>query len=138
MTKKYLALVFLGVLPSLISCQTTKVTEQKLAQPRLPSAAEEEARSSSPGPIDDCLNFNVLYARNEGLTAECTLNYTHYFSERVTPVSKANIRIGTFNLFHMGDNQSSLKNFKVVAKIMNQWDIVGSQELLPLPGPQAY
>ncbi len=138
MTKKNLLFVFLGLLPSLISCQTTKVTEQNNLQPRSPSAATEEAaRSSSPGPIDDCLNFNVLYSRNEGLTAECTLNYTHYFSENFTPVSKQNLRIGTFNLFHMGDNQSSLKNYKVVAQIMNQWDIVGSQELMPLPGPQA-
>jgi hypothetical protein len=136
MTKKYLAFA-LAILPTLISCQTTRFSEQKWTTPRAPSTAEEAARSSSPGPIDDCLNFNVLYARDEGLTAECTLNYTHYYSEKLTPISKPNLRIGTFNLFHLGDNQSSLKNFKVVAQIMNQWDIVGSQELMPLPGPQA-
>lgn len=137
MTKKYLAIAF-AILPTLISCQTIRVAETNFSAARTPTAAEDAARSASPGPIDDCLNFNLLYARNEGLATECTLNYIHYYPEiPSTPIAKTNLRIGTFNLFHMGDNQSSLKNFKVVAEIMNQWDIVGAQELMPLPGDQA-
>lgn len=136
MTKKYLAIAFV-ILPTLISCQLMKTSEQNLISPRLPSAAASLV-SVTQGPIDDCLNFASLYARNEGLTAECTSNYEHYFSETPAPsISKPNLRIGSFNLLHLGDNQASLKNFKLVAQIMNQWDIVGSQELMPLPGPQA-
>lgn len=136
MQTKKIALVVLALV-TLVSCQVMKTgKDQQTISARLPSAAE--SRLKTQGPIDDCLNFAALYARNEGLTSECTLNYEHYFSQQdVAPISKKNIRIGSFNVFHLGDNQASLKNFTLIAKIMNQWDIVGAQELMPLPGPQA-
>lgn len=129
--------MLLGLLPTLISCQTSKIAEQQKQQQRVPTADVDTARSESPGPIDDCLNFSVLYSRGDGLISECTLNYTHYFSEKVTSVKRDKVRIGSFNLYHLGDNQPKLKNYNVVANIINQWDIVGAQEFMPLPGDYA-
>ncbi|HVK61716.1 MAG TPA: hypothetical protein VM432_09210, partial [Bdellovibrionales bacterium] len=77
-----------------------------------------------------------LYFRNNEIGDFCTLNYVYYFPARVFGPAKAadnKIRIGSFNLFHLGDNLSIMKNFDLVAQILNQWDVVGAQELMPLP-----
>lgn len=93
------------------------------------------------GPLDDCMQNSVLYGKTSHLVAECTGNYVHFYPDDVNPraaeSTNGDLRIGSFNLFHMGDNQSSMKNFGLVAKIINQWDVVGAQEMMPLPGEWA-
>ena len=139
MTKKYKIFLCGALLLGLVNCQTTKPVQTTYISPltRQPSAA---LRSETQGPIDDCLDHAYLYARYDGLKSECTMNYVHYYSEKTIPTGVpegGKLRIGSFNLFHLGDNQSSLKNFALTAEIMNQWDVVGAQELMPLPTEQA-
>lgn len=108
------------------------------------SAAEISVISNeTTGPIDDCLMHSYLYSRLNNLTSECTQNYVHFFSKEnfraSTTVDKKfvpdtkKVRIGSYNLFHLGDNQAPMKNMSLVAAVMNRWDIVGAQELMPLP-----
>ncbi|WP_413290108.1 hypothetical protein [Bdellovibrio sp. HCB337] len=93
------------------------------------------------GPVDDCLQFELLYSRDGILAADCTANYVHYYPKNYDPKvaekTKGDLRIGSFNLFHLGDNQAPMKSLSLVAKIINQWDVVGAQEMMPLPGEWA-
>lgn len=105
------------------------------------NAPAVEAASIYRGPIDDCLQNSLLYSSTSHLAAECTGNYVHFYPENVNQRSaesaSGDLRIGSFNLFHLGDNQSPMKHLGLVAKIMNQWDLVGAQEMMPLPGEWA-
>lgn len=87
------------------------------------------------GPLDDCLLSPYVYLRTNDVVTTCTNNYVHFYStkprKRVPKTGK--IRIGSFNLFHLGDNQAPLKNFPLMAEVINQWDLVGGQEMMPLP-----
>lgn len=93
------------------------------------------------GPLDDCLHYDILYSKNGDVAADCTDNYVHFYPKNYDPQvatkTKGTLRVGSFNLFHLGDNQSSMKNLRLVAKIMNQWDVVGAQEMMPLPNEWA-
>lgn len=121
---------FALVLSSVFYFQSQQV---KVSNTELSSQAGPDYR----GPLDDCMQFEVLYARSGNLAADCTYNYIHYYPKNYNPAvaekTKGLLRIGSFNLFHLGDNQSPMKNLSLVAKIMNQWDVVGAQEMMPLP-----
>ncbi len=95
------------------------------------------------GPIDDCLNINLLYSHEKNILSECTKNYLHFFPSqelrnRNNPARPNDqISLGSFNMFHLGDNLSSLKNFSLVAEIVYQCDVVAAQEFMPLPNDDA-
>lgn len=105
------------------------------------SSTATNAAADYRGPLDDCLQNAVLYRRTSHLASDCTVNYVHFYPDNIDPKgaesTNGELRIGSFNLFHLGDNQSSMKHLGLVAKIMNQWDVVGAQEMMPLPGEWA-
>ena len=102
------------------------------------SFAQPMERPPGPrGPIDDCLQSAYLYSVYDNIQADCTVNYVHFHSREKIELQKkpdGQIRIASFNAYHLGDEQAIMKNYALVAKMMNQWDIVGTQELMPLPG----
>ncbi|MEZ0392406.1 MAG: hypothetical protein ACAH59_09335 [Pseudobdellovibrionaceae bacterium] len=114
----------------LFSCQTTpknQFTESR--QPALTSADWPE------GPIDDCIQSELIFGFSKPVSSECTFNYVHIYPSDMgnTPIlNHGQAKIGSFNVFHMGDKQAPLKDFRRIAKIMNQWDLVGTQEFMPL------
>src|SRR5437868_2412574 len=67
------------------------------------------------GPLDDCVQNGALYSRTGNLGADCTLNYVHFYPNNINlkkaESAKGTLKIGSFNLFHLGDSQSSMKNF---------------------------
>ena len=90
------------------------------------------------GPLDDCLIYQSIYDRSKNNISDCTLNYVHYYPtetrkfEKNQKRPKNKLKIGSFNLLHLGDNQAPMKSFSVLAAIINQWDIAGAQEMMPL------
>lgn len=100
-----------------------------------------DSSSTYRGPIDDCLQNAALYRHGTHNTADCTMNYVHFYPDNIDMHSAdsttGDLKIGSYNLFHMGDNQAPLKNFGLIAEVMNQWDIVGIQEIMPLPSEWA-
>ncbi|MBS1970083.1 MAG: hypothetical protein JSU04_07230 [Bdellovibrionales bacterium] len=145
MGKSKSTLVFLGicafalVVSSLIYFQYSQRNET--GADLSSTAAATTPSSNYRGPLDDCLQNAVLYGRANHLAADCTTNYVHFYPDNMNPrmaeSTNGELRIGSFNLFHLGDNQSSMKHYGLVAKIMNQWDVVGAQEMMPLPGDWA-
>lgn len=72
---------------------------------------------------------------------DCFHNYHHYNSQAHESLYKASqarragkVKMGSFNLWHPGTSKSGYKDYNLVAKIMNQWDIVSAQELLAVVG----
>lgn len=72
---------------------------------------------------------------------ECFHNYHHYnaeaFEQRYSSFeaySHGEVRIGSFNLWHPGTSKSGFKDYRLVAQVVDQWDVVAAQELLPVVG----
>lgn len=55
----------------------------------------------------------------------------HKDPKKPLPVKGDRIRIGGFNVFHMGDDLAKFKDYAMVAGLINQWDIAGLVELMP-------
>lgn len=88
-------------------------------------------------PLEICDQHASLYHWHDDLEFECSPNFIHIFSRQdmLEPmVASDTVKLGSFNLFHLGDGLAFLKRMETVAEIMNQWDVVAAQELMPLPG----
>lgn len=105
------------------------------------NVSQSEFSSETPavpyrGPLDDCLQNKSLYSRSGKWQADCAINYVHFYPDGIdrhkSEQHRGKLRIGSFNVFHLGDNQAPLKSMTLMAQIMNQWDLVGAQELMPL------
>lgn len=83
--------------------------------------------------LDEC-KMQQKYFR-ESLKVICGEHYHQYlatnFEKKQAPEK---LRIAGFNLWNIGSAQTKFKDFKIVAKMINQWDIVAAVELLPIIG----
>jgi len=57
---------------------------------------------------------------------------TYYEAKKNKPFSYA-----SFNMLHMGDAMARFKDYATFAAILNQWDLVASVEVQPLPKDDA-
>ena len=76
---------------------------------------------------------------NLSFDVECGKAYHHYNSKAVRKnyssvkaQSQKNVKISEFNALHPGMGKTKFKDFSRVAKIINEFDIVGVTELIPL------
>lgn len=81
------------------------------------------------------------YSVKDRYQVDCFHNYHHYNAKSHTTRYNAasarragKVKMGSFNLWHPGTSKSGYKDYDLVAKIMNQWDIVSAQELLAVVG----
>ncbi len=85
----------------------------------------------------ECENNKQFLVKNS-FEVECLNMYQHYNSQsyqsysETLAVKQKKVRIGGFNLWHPGSQNSGYKDYKLVAKIMNEWDVISATELLPL------
>jgi hypothetical protein len=94
---------------------------------------------------EQCLQIDE-YVVKRAYPVKCHYNYHHFnASEKYYPQDtendladklsinndKKNIRIATFNVLHPGMAKTQFKDYAVVAKIMNQYDLVAATELIP-------
>jgi hypothetical protein len=74
------------------------------------------------------------YVVNGRYRAECYHNYHHYnrpdrrFTQRHT--ESREIKIASFNMWHPGTTKSGFQDYALMAQLMNEYDVVGAQELL--------
>ena len=85
---------------------------------------------------EECLS-NVKFL-NKAYNIQCEENYHHYNSSayktnynRKNAIKKGSVKIAEFNALHPGMGKSRFKDFKKVAQLINQYDIVGVVELIP-------
>ena len=64
----------------------------------------------------------------------CFSNYIHYGPSSKTAKSNGVVRIAGYNLLHPGTSKALFKDYSLVAKIMNKYDVVAGLELLNTVG----
>lgn len=80
---------------------------------------------------------NAEHLSDVDYSVDCGLYYHHYNSQSSNyqySNSSSQLKIGSWNVFHPGIGKTAYKDFRLVAEIINRWDVVTVQELLPLIG----
>jgi hypothetical protein len=101
------------------------------------SKTVEEDREYISKLISECENNKKFLVKNS-YSVECLRTHQHYNSlstkrySESTALRQGKVRIGGYNLWHPGSQNSIHKDYKLVAKIMNDFDVVSAMELLPL------
>ncbi|MBL6989203.1 MAG: hypothetical protein ISR65_05470 [Bacteriovoracaceae bacterium] len=120
-----------------ISCSHIDKTD------RSPSSSEEEV-NALPMQVrryrQQCLQINK-YMLEKDFEIKCAYNYSHYnskaykdFYSKTDAIDAKQVKIASFNLLHPGMRKTKFKDFQIVAKIINKWDLVAALELLPVIG----
>ena len=81
------------------------------------------------------------YSVGSSFSVDCYHNYHHYNSKSYSynyssseARARKQLKIAEYNLWHPGSLRSGFKDIPLVAKIMNRWDVIASNELLPVIG----
>lgn len=86
-----------------------------------------------------CLNIKKYFIKTK-YSVDCFNNYQHFNSKalknysKTKAKSKGTVKIASYNMLHPGSTRSMFKDTKLMAKMMNNWDIVVALELLPVVG----
>lgn len=84
------------------------------------------------------------YSVKEDFKVDCHLNYHHFnapesggsgeYYDQAKARESGKVKIAGFNIWHPGMSKTRFKDNELVAKIMNNWDVVAAVELLPVIG----
>jgi len=78
------------------------------------------------------------YVIKNHYSVTCDTDYHHYNSRAALNHYNSNpdhdIKIANYNLLHPGSNKNSYKDIALVAQIINEYDLVSAQELIPRLG----
>lgn len=80
-----------------------------------------------------CQIIDVLLVRKQ-FQVSCNSNYQYFGPTSITPRANGGLRIAGYNLLHPGTSKALFKDYSLVAKIMNQYDVVSGLELLGTVG----
>jgi hypothetical protein len=82
--------------------------------------------------------FEIASALEGRVSTNCFLNYHHYnpggdnnYSPKKAR-AKGEVTIAQFNALHPGMAKTRFKDYRILAQMINQWDVVAVTELLPL------
>lgn len=82
---------------------------------------------------DRCIAIKTLIVNKE-FALDCYSNYHHYGSTSNAVRSTGALKIANYNLLHPGTSKALFKDYSLIAKIMNRYDIVAGLELLATVG----
>ncbi len=83
-----------------------------------------------------CLEIKK-YLIKDSYRLDCNYSYHHYNADSSKKYYAGNsdgVKIASFNLFNPGNSQTFFKDYNLIAKIINSFDIVAGLELLPIIG----
>lgn len=80
-----------------------------------------------------CEYLKILNIKGE-FPVDCFTNYHHFGAANVKKIARTNIKIANYNLLHPGTSKALYKDYRLVAKIMNSFDVVAALELLNTVG----
>lgn len=80
-----------------------------------------------------CQVIDALIVKKQ-FKVECFSNYQHYGPTSKTAKSNGLLRIAGYNLLHPGTSKSLFKDYSLIAKIMNKYDVVAGLEILGTVG----
>lgn len=67
---------------------------------------------------------------------ECDDNYILFEAKDIQTKKKSKIEMAAFNILRTGTDQTLFKDYEYLAKMINQWDLVGVVEIMPIPHSQ--
>lgn len=105
---------------------------------RVTSAMGTELEKRRPF-FEECQSINQYIVKNK-FRVDCFFNYHHYnapSSLLTAPERPRNIRLGSYNLLHPGMGKTKYKDYYLLAKVLNQFDLVATQELIPFVGQKS-
>ncbi len=78
------------------------------------------------------------YVIKNKFSVSCETDYHHYNSRAAanhySMKPDHDLRIANYNILHPGSNKNSYKDLSLIAQIINQYDLVSAQELIPRLG----
>lgn len=84
------------------------------------------------------------YLVKDDFNVNCHLNYHHYnapssggageFYDKAKAREGGKLKIAGFNVWHPGMGKTRYKDYELVAKVIDNWDLVAAVELLPIIG----
>ncbi len=80
-----------------------------------------------------CETIDTLIVKNS-FKVGCYTNYNHYGPTSKPSRLTGDLKIANYNLLHPGTSKALFKDYGLVAKIMNQYDVVAGLELLATVG----
>lgn len=126
------ATAFLFGLLVVILGTTTSSASESLDSRRL--AIEDFRRTEEY--YQECLRIREMRIK-DSYTVDCYTNYHHYNSDVAKDYREDQnfwVEMAAFNVWQPGSNASPFKDYSLVAKIMNGFDLVAASELLPAVG----
>jgi hypothetical protein len=87
--------------------------------------------------MEECLAIAKMKAK--GMQVVCGLNHQHFNAKKINAraAPSGKLKIAGFNLWNFGSLTAQFKDLKLVAEMMDQWDIVAASEVLPVVGADA-
>lgn len=82
----------------------------------------------------ECLRNKQLVIKDQ-YAVDCSTNFHHYNATAYKSfydkkkAKKHDVKVANFNLWHPGQRKSIYKDYRIVAQIINQWDVVSALEL---------
>ncbi|MDO9183556.1 MAG: hypothetical protein Q7U04_14175 [Bacteriovorax sp.] len=80
-----------------------------------------------------CQVISTLLVKKE-FNVDCFSNYQHYGPTSKSLKSSGTLRIAGYNLLHPGTSKALFKDYSLIAKIMNKYDVVSGLEILGTVG----
>ncbi|MBC7539101.1 MAG: hypothetical protein H7281_09785, partial [Bacteriovorax sp.] len=80
-----------------------------------------------------CQTIDALIVKKQ-FKVECYSNYQHFGPTSKTARSNGSLRIAGYNLLHPGTSKALFKDYSLIAKIMNKYDVVSGLEILGTVG----
>jgi hypothetical protein len=87
--------------------------------------------------LNECKQV-AQFTKSPLYNVQCYLNYNHYHPNKGTKYSSTSaktagkVKIAGFNVLHPGMGKTRFKDNNLIARIMNEWDVIGAVELIPL------
>jgi hypothetical protein len=80
-----------------------------------------------------CLVIDALVVRKQ-FKVECYSNYQHFGPTSIPAKVGGPLRIAGYNLLHPGTSKALFKDYSLISKIMNKYDVVAGMEILGTVG----
>jgi len=106
-----------------------------LANVDLPKSNADDALKIAAS-IEQCQKLKAYVVKNQ-FDVNCNSQYLLFGSASESGAKRTSINIANFNLLHPGTSKTLFKDYALLAKVMNSFDLIAAQELLGLVGHDA-
>ena len=101
--------------------------------PNSPTKTPEDDRAKIEEYNQACQVIDTLLVRKQ-YKVDCFSNYQHFEPTSRVAKSTGTLRIAGYNLLHPGTSKALFKDYSLVARIMNKFDVVSGLEILGTVG----